>query len=382
MRAVPLGDVAQFINGVAFKPEDWHDSGLPIIRIQNLTDPTKPINLTNRQVDDKYKVRRGDILVSWSATLGVFIWERTDEALVNQHIFRVLPDTSVVDPGYLKHILQGALGSMERHLHGATMKHVNRGEFLATEVPLPPLDEQRRIAAILDKADGLITARRKKLAFLEALASSIFVDIFGEPVVNPEGWELAPLQELCTAKGKYGASVPSVECEPGLPRYIRITDIGEDGSLLPNAKSPGGDSTDWEDFFLRRGDILFARSGATVGKTYLFRGDEGPSVYAGYLIRFCPKADRVRPEYIYAFTRTESYRGWVKSHANVVAQPNINARQYGLELLIPVPPLDLQDEFVRRIAAIQNLNCVESECLVNAQSLAESLASRAFAGEL
>ena len=84
---VPVGSVAQFINGVAFAPEDWHDSGLRIIRIQNLTDPAKPYNKTTRVVSDKLHVRAGDLLVSWSASLGVFEWEGPDDALLNQHIF-------------------------------------------------------------------------------------------------------------------------------------------------------------------------------------------------------------------------------------------------------------------------------------------------------
>jgi type I restriction enzyme S subunit len=173
-----LGDVADFVNGVAFKPEDWHETGLPIIRIQNLTDPKKPINLTNRKVADKYKVRRGDILVSWSATLGVFTWERTDVALVNQHIFRVIPNSAKADSGFLKQVLQGALVDMERHLHGATMKHVNRGEFLATTIPLPPLHVQRQIAAILDHVDGLrsmhLEAARHSRKLLSCLSAQAF----------------------------------------------------------------------------------------------------------------------------------------------------------------------------------------------------------------
>lgn len=133
---VPLGDIADFINGAAFKPEDWGDDGLPIIRIQNLTDSSKPFNYTRREVSEKLVVNPGDLLVSWSATLGVFRW-KGPQGLLNQHIFRVVPDDSLVDSNYLRHALGLALDDMERHLHGATMKHVNRGEFLGTRIPLP-----------------------------------------------------------------------------------------------------------------------------------------------------------------------------------------------------------------------------------------------------
>ena len=98
----PLGDVAEFINGAAFKPEDWGDTGKPIIRIQNLTDPAKPYNRTRRDVSAKVRVDPGDLLVSWSATLGVFQWPQTaGQAVLNQHIFRVLPDPALVAKRYL-----------------------------------------------------------------------------------------------------------------------------------------------------------------------------------------------------------------------------------------------------------------------------------------
>ena len=158
--SVALGDVAKFVNGAAFKPEDWGDEGLPIIRIQNLTDPSKPYNRTLRAVSDILRVRRGDLLVSWSATLGVFTWDLDEDGLLNQHIFRVLPDETKVDRAYFRFALNEAIGTMVEHRHGATMQHVNRGAFVGTRVPLPSLLEQRRIAAILDQADELRTKPR------------------------------------------------------------------------------------------------------------------------------------------------------------------------------------------------------------------------------
>ncbi|HEX5389495.1 MAG TPA: restriction endonuclease subunit S [Burkholderiaceae bacterium] len=151
---VQLGDIADFINGAAFKPEDWGEEGFRIIRIQNLNDPGKPYNRTTRQVSERLYAQPGDLLVSWSASLGVFEWSGPDVGLVNQHIFRVLPNEQKIDKRYLRFALDVALLDMQKHLHGATMMHVNRGEFLETKVYLPALPEQRRIAAILDKADA------------------------------------------------------------------------------------------------------------------------------------------------------------------------------------------------------------------------------------
>ena len=146
-----LGDVAQYINGAAFKPSDWGEVGTPIIRIQNLTDPSKPLNRTTRIVPEQLRVQNGDILVSWSATLDAFIWQR-GEAWLNQHIFRVVPNERIIHKRYLFFLLKLEIARLldTEHLHGSTMKHINRGPFLAHKILLPPLEVQGRIVTKLD----------------------------------------------------------------------------------------------------------------------------------------------------------------------------------------------------------------------------------------
>ena len=126
-----VGDTGQYINGLAFKESDWGDEGLPIIRIQNLTNPTKPFNRTTRQVEPSFVVKRGDILVSWSATLDAFQWN-SDDAILNQHIFKVVPDQEIVHRSFLYYLLRHAISTMNTSadVHGSTMKHINRGPFL------------------------------------------------------------------------------------------------------------------------------------------------------------------------------------------------------------------------------------------------------------
>ncbi|ACZ39516.1 restriction endonuclease subunit S [Sphaerobacter thermophilus] len=173
-----IRDTGEYINGLAFRKSDWGDEGLPIIRIQNLTDPSKPFNRTSRQVDPVYIVHRGDILLSWSATLDAFTW-RGETGVLNQHIFKVVPDNRLVHSPYLYHLLRHAIDLLKQssHLHGSTMKHINRGPFLSFQVPLAPLAEQRRIVAEIEKhftrLDAAVAALERARANLKRYRAAV-----------------------------------------------------------------------------------------------------------------------------------------------------------------------------------------------------------------
>ncbi|MBK9537487.1 MAG: restriction endonuclease subunit S [Flavobacteriales bacterium] len=156
------------------------------------------------------------------------------------------------------------------------------------------------------------------------------------------------LADLSLRKGEYGGGFSAVDHFDGAPRYIRITDITDNGDLTTDVKAPSGRPDEWAQYELAHGDLLFARSGATVGKALLFDQAMGPSVYAGYLIRFRVDPKVADPKYVHYYTKTPAYWQWVLSKQRVVAQPNINAQQYGYELDIPLPPIPTQ----RRIAAV------------------------------
>ena len=247
-------------------------------------------------------------------------------------------------------------------------------------IPLPPIEEQRRIAAVLDAADALRAKRRQALAKLGTLTQAIFHGEFGDPAVE-SAWPRVQLAEVCLYKGEYGANVPAVEFDRRKPRYLRITDIQSDGTLTNDAVAPGGTEGQWRPKLLRPGDLLFARSGATVGKTFLVRDEDPPLVFAGYLIRFVPDQRWILPEFLYQCTRTEKYRNWVSAVATTVAQPNVNASKYG-QFELSLPPMELQRQFVDAAKRIrQRRASLEASSFV-LDSLFASLQQRAFRGEL
>ena len=146
--------VADFINGAAFKPTDWKTEGLPIIRIQNLNNPNIEFNYFDGKLDERYYVKNGDILLSWSASLGVYRWDRGN-AILNQHIFNVKPKGGI-NEDFLFYISHKAINDLSRKVHGSTMKHFKKRELDEAKVPVPPLVEQRGIVEVLGTVDECI----------------------------------------------------------------------------------------------------------------------------------------------------------------------------------------------------------------------------------
>ncbi len=164
--------------------------------------------------------------------------------------------------------------------------------------------------------------------------------------MTPDGWVLAGLGELCQGKGAYGANVPKSPFRPEWPRYVRITDITDDGRL--RGDDPASISIDAAaPHLLEPGDILLARSGATVGKAYVHEARYGLCAHAGYLIRFRARRDVLLPEYLRYVLQSREYWNWVRTTQRAQAQPNINAEEYA-RMRVLLPPLREQ----RKIAAI------------------------------
>ena len=158
------------------------------------------------------------------------------------------------------------------------------------------------------------------------------------------------LKDISLSKLEYGSGAAACEYD-GKTRYVRITDIGNEGNLGTDVVSPN--SVD-DKYLLNDGDVLFARTGATVGKTYLYRSSAGRCIYAGFLIRVVPNQKIIRPDYLYYFTKSPQYKGFVKNSMKIVAQPNINAKQYG-DLEFNVPLLEEQDLIIKKLNTISSL---------------------------
>ena len=212
-----LGDVADYINGRAFKPTEWETTGKPIIRIQNLTNSSTEINRTTKSFEDKYSVKTGDLLFAWSASLGAYIWKGEDGWL-NQHIFKVIPKEDV-SKNYLYFYLLYVVDQLYAKAHGTGMVHITIKPFKETAIPLPSLSEQQRIVgrieslfAKLDEAkqkaqDVLDSFEIRKAAILhKAFTGELTAQWRKEHGVGMESWTRHKLIDILVDKPRNGYS--------------------------------------------------------------------------------------------------------------------------------------------------------------------------------
>lgn len=232
--------------------------------------------------------------------------------------------------------------------------------------PFPPLSEQTAIANFLDdktaKIDQAIAIKEKEIALLKERRQIIIqkavtkgldpnvklkdsgVEWIGE---IPEHWEVRKLKYCLTSKLKYGANESGVEYDENLPRYIRITDFGFDGDLSENKKL----SLTWKqgnDYLLKDGDILFARSGATVGKSYQFKlsmSTEKHYAFAGYLIKAEPDESIILSDFLYLYTNSNLFENWKSAIFSKATIENIGADKYST-LNVVLPPVKEQQEIL------------------------------------
>jgi len=388
----PLGAIAErvTVGHVGSTSKYYRDEGVIFLRTQNvgsgsldLTDVKFVTPEFNARLK-KSQVQPGDVLLSRVITNTVrvaVVPEGFAEANC-ANIVLVRPGPSI-DARYLAYFIASPVAQRQllRGRVGSAQTVVNTTVVKKWRLPLPPLAEQKRIAGILDAADALRAKRRESLAQLDTLLQSTFLDMFGDPVTNPMGWEVSTLGAICLEKPAYGSGAPSCRYDRSRPRYVRITDIDETGELSDKPRSAELSETDTEKYRLHAGDVLFARSGATVGKSFLYRREHGPCVYAGYLIRFRPDPRRLLPEVLFRYTQTSAYWRWVSATARAVAQPNINAKMYS-SLVVVLPPREAQLRFMSVVEAVVANQRKQRAHLAELDTLFASLQSRAFRGEL
>jgi type I restriction enzyme S subunit len=171
-----LEQLAYYYNGMAFKPDDWKEDGIKIIRIEQLNNPTGHYDYYQGEVSENNEINNEDLIFSWSATLKVAIWKH-GYGVLNQHLFKVVP-REIADKYFLYYLLDANMDKLGESSHGLTMKHIKRGELEKYIVLIPDKTEQQRIARILSTADAVIEKTQAAIAKYKAIKQGMLHDLF------------------------------------------------------------------------------------------------------------------------------------------------------------------------------------------------------------
>ena len=427
-----LGEIAEYINGRAFKPDEWEESGRPIIRIQNLTKSTNVVNYFSKPVKEKFIINDGELLISWSATLGAYIY-KGKEAVLNQHIFKVIP---YIDKMFLYYLVNYMLTILQNNVHGTGMQHITKGKFEATEIPLPPLAEQVRIVGRVEELfsrldagvrslqtaqtqleqyrqttlkqayTGKLTEKWRKSSAENQLSSNILLVKIEDyrkqngikkprklPILDtseliqiPDNWLWVQINDV-TSELQYGTSTKANYDETGLP-VLRMGNI-QDGKLdYTDLKYFDPSSPKVNEFLLTEGDILFNRTNSTelVGKTAIYHDSYPDSIFASYLIRVKTFKKFIIPEIISEFINSAIGKNYIaKVRSQQVGQANVNGTKLAA-MPLPLIPYNEQEKILDILDTVNsNLVNIKNEIersTKQADFLKQSILKKAFEGKL
>ena len=387
-----LGDVFSVIrNGASIKQTDGA-GGLPITRIETIS---------NREIDrnkfgyagikdiDKYHeyiLQDGDILMSHINSekhLGkVALYKKQGNEIIihGMNLLMLRANEALVYPPFAAYYFETNM--FLNQIQRITKKSVNQASFTVTalkeiEMPLLSLEEQRRIAALLDKVSDLIAKRRAQLDKLDLLVKSRFVEMFGDPVDNPYGWDVVNLTNFGECKNGMNFhtddSGAEIHCL-GVGDFKDLSII-EDTSKLPTISLKKMPS---DDYLLADGDIVFVRSNgnkALVGRSVAVYPKDIPTTFSGFCIRFRIQNSTILPSYLLRVLKTDSMRK--KMAGRGVNIQNLNQKILA-ELSVPVPSLALQKEFELFVQKVEKSKLIIQKSLDKLETLKKALMQQYF----
>ena len=392
---VKTGTLAEQVRGVSYGKEDAADSQLPgylpVLRAGNITDDglvyEDLVFVPKERISEKQKIRRGDVVIAASSG-SLDVVGKAAPALADLEgsfgaFCKVLRPNAKVHPGYFAHFFK-TLDYRRRVSALAAGANINnlRNEHLDDmEIPLPPLAEQRRIAEVLDRAEALRAKRRAALAELDSLTQSLFLDLFGDPVTNPNGFPKVSLASLVREDDtiNYGVVQPGDDLEEGVP-LVRVGDL-IDGSVRHSELKRIAPSI--EAAYKRsrlRGDEILVSCVGSIGVVALANESVKGFNIARAVARI-PLAESTDRLFMAAYLNTDFVQRYFTNELRTVSQPTLNIKQI-TETTVVLPPIALQQEFARRVGAVEKLKAAQRAALAEQDALFATLQHRAFRGEL
>jgi len=389
--------LADYINGYAFKPDDWGKEGLPIVRIEQLKNPDGPSDYYAGQLPPEVVIDDGDLIFSWSASLFLRIWTHGRAAL-NQHLFKVV-ERNCVDRLFLKALIEFYLSDLMKASHGSTMQHLTRKELKRFAVPFPTSEqEQAKIAEVLSTVDRAIEQTEALIAKQQRIKTGLMQDLFTRGIDEngnlrseethefkdspsgriPMGWESAPLASFVPS-AEYGISTSLSESGYPVLRMNNLLDGEVELSDLKFSDFPAP-----KKLWLRDGDVLFNRTNSWehVGRSGIWRGQIECATFASYLVRLNPHPDKLLPEMLNFWLNWRRTQIEIRRQATPAVQ-QVNINPTNLRSTPAAFPRNLDEQIVitARISAVREVVNAVSEQLDKLKSIKAGLMKDLLTGD-
>lgn len=381
MEYVNLGDVATYINGYAFKPEQRGKKGLPIIRIQDLNGNSHDLGFFDGEYPEQVEINTGDILISWSGSLGVYKWNK-GKALLNQHIFKVLFNKIEIDKEYFCYAIRNSLSSMSQQTHGATMKHIIKKDFDNISIPYPNLDEQKKIANNLNIVNKLIMFYEKELILFEQMVKARFIEMFGS--IYDGEYELKTLPEIVNEdknaikRGPFGGA-------------LKKDDFVENGYLVYEQRHAIHNDFDYAKYYITQkkyddmigfkvvpGDLIISCSGVTLGRiAEVPKGAKEGIINQALLKLSLNQQIMLNTFFIHQF-RGEEIQEILFGFSRGSGIPNMPSMSEVKSVKFICPPLELQKEYCDFVQQVDKSREAVKKSLEKTQQLYDSLMQEYF----
>lgn len=384
---VKLDSLVEILSGFAFKSENFNNAGdgLPLVRIRDVV-PGVSDTYYSGEYSSEFLLSDGDLLIGMDGDFNRAKWNG-GRALLNQRVCKITAKSESLDQGYLYHFLPKALDKIHAETPAVTVKHLSVKGIRAIEIPLPPLAEQKRIAAILDKADAIRRKRQQAIELADEFLRSVFLDMFGDPVTNPKGFKTRFLSDFYidgksgTKCGPFGSALKKDEYTgSGIPIW-GMDNITLNGEFIdvPSQWVSEEKYRELESYSLCQGDVIISRAG-TVGKMGVVRSVSQRSLISTNLIRV-RFGSMLLPEYFVSLmTYCKGRVGRLKvgpdgafTHMNVGVLDTLE---------FPYPPIQLQESYLdirRKVIGVLDQGDSSKRSLAY---MFDAISQKTFRGEL
>ncbi|WP_294756189.1 restriction endonuclease subunit S [uncultured Flavonifractor sp.] len=351
--------------------------GMPLIRIRDVVRGYSE-TFTTEEYKEEYIVSKDDLLIGMDGEFNIAKWGETP-ALLNQRVCRLFP-TSEVDKNYLFYFMPSALKRIEEKTPFVTVKHLSAKELNKVKVPLPPLDEQRRIAAVLDKISGLIAKRREQLDKLDELVKARFVEMFGDPVLNPMDWptyQLADMADIVSGitKGRKTKEQDLIEVP-----YMAVSNVKDGYIDWTTIKTIWATQSEIDQYRLLPDDVLMTEGGDPdkLGRGAIIQNPLENCIHQNHIFRVRLNENIILPVYFAEFLQHQKAKQYfLRCAKQTTGIASINMTQLK-ELPTLVPPRALQKDFTNTVEQINKSKLTIQQSLDKLEVLKKALMQQYF----